>query len=301
MATFSPTDAGMSGFRLAMANPRIVGIWGVVLAAVSLVVSALTIVTVGPSLAELQDPAVSADPETSLRLLGVVGPFYLGLMLFFLLYYGVVLGAVNRLVLRPGDRASAYLRLGGDEWRLILLMIIQAVLGGLAMTASLIPMIALIAGAAAGGSGALSAVGGVVGVLFAVALMAFLTVRFSLAASQTFDTGRLNVFGSWTLTRGRFWPLVGAYLLAFVLYLVVYLVFMVVMSLLAIALGGGLAGVTTLFQPNMSDIGAFFTPMMILYTVAGGFLSAIGMLILYGPAATVYRDLVKPQDVDVFD
>lgn len=41
----------------------------------------------------------------------------------------------------------------------------------------------------------------------------WLAVRLSLASPLTFDTRRVRVFGSFALTRGRFWSLLGAYLL----------------------------------------------------------------------------------------
>ena len=300
MGEISPADAGLSGLRLARRNPGIVLAWGVALILVSFVTSAVTILVAGPALTALSAAGSNPDPEASLRWLGVLGPFYLGLLVFMALYYGVALGAVNRAVLRPEDRRSAYLRFGADELRLIVLMIVQMILGGLAAVAALLPLFVLVGVGAGTQNPAVSVIGAVVGVLFAAAAMIFLGIRFSLAASQTFATRRINVFGSWSLTRGRFWPLVGAYLLAVVVYLVVYLLFVALMSIVALAVGGGFAGVTSIFNPDMTSLQAFFSPVMILYTIAGGLVSALGMMILYSPAAAIYRDIAQPTTADVF-
>ena len=50
--------------------------------------------------------------------------------------------------------------------------------------------------------------------------MVALYVRLSLAPLITFGEHHISVFKSWSVTRGSFWPLLGAYLLAFFAYLV---------------------------------------------------------------------------------
>ncbi|MDP2261346.1 MAG: hypothetical protein Q8J89_16685 [Caulobacter sp.] len=300
MATFSATDAAFSGFTLARSRPRVFLIWGLVLLAVSLVTSTVTILTVGQALTDLQATSQSNDQEAAARSLLTLAPYYVVALLLTLLYYGVATAAVNRMVLRPDDSRNAFIRLGGDEGRMVIVMVVQWLIGvGVVIAAMLLT--GLLAGVASAAGGAVAGViVGIVAGVAGVALALLVSVRLSLALSQTFATGRVNIFGSWALTKGNFWPILGAYLLAIILLIVTYLLAFALMSVVAIAIGGGLTGVTSLFQPDMSTLASFFTPVMIVYSVIGGFLSALAMMVMYAPAATIYREIAQPLAADVF-
>lgn len=300
MATFSATDAAFSGFTLARARPRIVLIWGLVLLAMSVLTSAATILTVGQAMADMQAASQSSDQEATLRSLGALAPFYLVALPLTLLYYGVATAAVNRMVLRPDDSRNAFIQLGGDELRMILVMIVQWLIAVGAIFATMM-LVGILTGVASAAGGAVAGIiVGIISGVTAVGLVVWLSIRLSLALSQTFATGRLNIFGSWALTKGHFWPILGAYLLAIILLIVVFLLAFAVQAAAAIALGGGFAGVTSLFQPDLSTLAAYFTPAMIIYIVIGGFLSALSMMVMYGPAATIYRELAQPATAEVF-
>ena len=300
MATISATDAAFSGFALARSKPRIVLVWGLVLLAISVVTSVATILTVGQAMMDMQSASQTNDQEATMRSLGVLAPFYLVALPLTLLYYGVATAAVNRMVLRPEDSRNAFIQFGGDELRMILVMVVQWLIGvGAIVGAALLAGILTGVASAAGGAIAGVIVGIIAGVA-AIGLVVWISIRLSLALSQTFATGRLNIFGSWALTKGRFWPILGAYLLAVILLIVVFLLAFAVQALVAIALGGGFAGVTSLFQPDMSTLAAFFTPAMIVYSVIGGFISAVSLMVMYAPAATIYRELAQPAAAEVF-
>jgi hypothetical protein len=300
MATFSASDAAFSGFTLARSKPRVFLIWSLVLVAMSVVTSAVTILTAGRAIMDMQAAGQSDDPQVALQALATLAPFYLVALIFTLLYYGVATAAVNRMVLRPEDDRNAFIRLGGDEMRMVLVMIAQWLIGaGVSFAAVLLT--AVLAGVASAAGGAVAGV--IVGILIGaagVALILLVSVRLSLALPQSFATGRVNIFGSWALTRGRFWPILGAYLLAIILLIVTYLLAFAVMAVVALGLGGGLAGVMGLFEPDMSTLATFFSPAMIIYTVLGGFLSALALMVMYAPAATIYRDVAQPATAEVF-
>lgn len=300
MATFSAADAAFSGFTLARARPRIVLVWGLALLAMSLVTSAATILTVGQAMMDMQSASQASDQEATMRSLGALAPFYLIALPLTLLYYGVATAAVNRMVLRPEDSRNAFLRLGGDELRMILVMVVQWLIAAGAIFAAVLAAGILTGVASAAGGAIAGVIVGIISGVTAFGLVVWLSIRLSLALSQTFATGRLNIFGSWALTKGRFWPILGAYLLATVLLIVVFLLAFAVQAIAAIALGGGFAGVTSLFQPDMSTLAAYYTPAMIIYTVIGGFLSALSLMVMYGPAATIYRELAQPATAEVF-
>ena len=300
MATFSATDAAFSGFMLARARPRVFLVWSLVLVAISVMTSAVTILTAGQAIMDMQAVGQSSDPEATMQSLATLAPFYIVALVFTLLYYGIATAAVNRMVLRPEDSRNAFIRVGGDEMRMILVMVAQWLIGfGVGVGAVLLT--AVLAGIAGGVGG--TAAGVIVAILAggaSVALFLLVSIRLSLALSQSFSTGRVNIFGSWALTKGSFWPILGAYLLAIVLLILVYALAFALMSVVAIALGGGLSGVADLFEPDMTTLATFFSPTMVVYSVLGGFLSALALMVMYAPAATIYRDIAQPATAEVF-
>jgi hypothetical protein len=300
MASFSATDAAFSGFTLARSKPRVFLVWGLLLLALSVVGSAVTILTVGPAMMDMQAASQSSDPDVALRSLATLAPFYIVALLLSLLYYGVATAAVNRMVLRPEDGRNAFLRLGGDEMRMILVMIVQWLIGVVVGVGAIL-IAAILAGiAGAAGGAAAGVIVGIVAGVASVAVILLVAIRLSLALSQSFATGKVNIFGSWALTKGHFWRILGAYVLAIIMLIVVYALAFAVMSIVALGLGGGLAGVASLFEPDMTTLAAFFSPVMIVYSVLGGFLSALALMVMYAPAATIYREIAQPATAEVF-
>jgi len=124
----------------------------------------------------------------------------------------VLMAAVNRLVLRPSEGAGAYLRLGGDElrqaavWALFNLTLFGAFLIGSVLTEFFAIM--------KDGIGALLALLAFVATLGGVV---YLAIRLSLSSAATFDAGKVVFFRSMPLTKGQFWPLLGAYFLAVIM------------------------------------------------------------------------------------
>lgn len=298
MADFSPTQAAFEGFRLTRERPSAVAIWTAVLLLLNLLTTAVLIGMAGPELAEAarQGRDASPDPAEVMATVAAIGPAYLLVGLISLPVYAVLYTAVYRAVLRPEQGGAGFLRLGGDEWRVgLAMLVVFLILFGAYVALALLAGVVL--GLVGGGSpdGASPGAGVVVllAVLGMVGGLAWLGVRLSLVLPATFDRGRLQVGPAWALTRGRFWPLFGALLLAVALTIVVSLLALVVFSALAAALGGGLDGVGRMFAPDLSSLSAYFTPLAVLYLVFSSFLTALGTAITVGVTAEAYREIAR--------
>lgn len=299
MATFSPTDAAFEGFRITREKPQALLAWAIVYLAFSLLMAVLLITLFGPLLTELaalEAQGGSEDPAEAMAMLGKLGPMYALLVPLGLGVIAVWSAAVYRVVLRPGEGGLGYMRLGGDELRLALLMFIYILLAmAFVFAVTFVAGLLSVFAASAGGP-----VGGLLAFLIgvgALCLFVYMSVRLSLAGPQTFAERRLRLFDSWRLTKGSFWRLFGAYLLALVLAIVVVLLGMVIYAATAAVLtGGNLEAVGRVFQPDMTSVASYFTPAMMIYAVFGAFLGAVQNAVIYAPAAVAYRSLVGGGD-----
>jgi hypothetical protein len=117
----------------------------------------------------------------------------------------------------------------------------------------------------------------------------YFSVRLSLASPLTFASGRIQVFGSWAMTRGRFWPLFGTYLIAFALGLVVTALTRII-AVLAVAIlgGGGQQAITSalVFSPN--SVADLLTPSALAYLVIASIGAALSAPITICPPAAIY-------------
>lgn len=293
MSKFSASDAAFVGFRLVREHPRTIALWAVLLTVLSLIVSTLTIKLAGPQLAEFM--AMSADdsvsPEQMLGVMGGLAPIMGVSLIYSLALYSVMLAAVNRLVLRPADSRSAYLRLGADELRqAAVLVLVNLLMVGVYMVAVVFSAILIAVGVAAGG-GAIAALTGLISFVGVACLLLYFAVRLSFASAITFDTGKVSVRQSWVMTKGHVGALLGAYLLAGVMAIIVYLLIMTIVAAIGVIASGGVTGLGGLFEPDMSSLEAFFTPISATRAVFAGVISVLTTLIVFSPAPTIYQIL----------
>ena len=293
---FSSTDAAFEGFRIARERPVAVLVWAAVYLVVSVIAMAIAAGLVGGDAVQKLNAAMAGDPapEEVMAVLPTFMTFY-GVMAPFALVLQSTLGAaIYRTVLRPEENASFFLRLGADEVRLLLVNVILSVMIGLGAG-----VVFAVAGALAG---ALAVVGGFLGgfvgflvIVAALGAVVFAAVRLSLAGPITFGERQIAVVRSWGLTKGRFWPLLGAYVLAAAMAVVVALLGMVVFTGLAAVLGGGLqaAGEAQAFDP--SDLGSILSsPLTLAFVVFSALMSTLQMVILGGVFAHAYAQLRGP-------
>jgi hypothetical protein len=166
----------------------------------------------------------------------------------------------------------------------ILVVIVAAVVGGVA---------------AAGGGGAAAAVGALVFILAIFGVFApivFVATKLSLASPQTFATGKINLFGSWTLTKGRFWPIFGTYFLAFILLLLMGLLAMVIIGAIMAVMMGAQGAMAMFMKPDMSSVGAYFNLGHIVYLLLVSGFTALFLPVWLTPPAAIYRSLTAGRD-----
>ena len=286
MRSFSATDAGFAGFRIVRDNPLILVVWTLVTFAFLIAVVGAVVLLVGSRISALS--TVGDTPSTAQveSMISTLAPVFILVVPLALLYSGVIMAAINRAVLRPQEKGFFYLRLGADEFRQAVVMLIQLVSWlGLYLVCALVVMLSVLIGAAVDPkAGALAAIPGG---LLAVGVFVFFSVRFSLMGAMTFYGRKIDVFGSWTLTRGRFWPMLGAFLLAFVFYLMIY----AVLFIGQLSLTAGVVGA----NPGVAIVGG------LVFAVVYGVLATLMNLVLAGPAPTIFKAIGTTEPAAVFD
>lgn len=217
MKRLSPYEAAGEGFRLIRREPRAFLTWTVIWFA--------TFSLAGWTVAVSRPVALAGPTPASLR--GVserFGPYSAPLMALFMVVWLVTAVAAFRAVLRPTDGRGFYLRLSMDELRL----------GGLTLGAffAAIPfggapayLIFLLATPFMHAVPMAAGVIGWIGVFLTVGLDIWLGVRLSLIAVETFSERRFHLTAYWPVTRGRFWYLLAAYFLFFLVFLGLTVIF----------------------------------------------------------------------------
>ncbi len=158
------------------------------------------------------------DDELILSVGGLISnaaPGYLVMILG--LWISAVMGeaALHRKVLRDVELPGRPVRFGADEIRV---MLTQLCVWGLIFGVYLVGMIGALA---LGGllTAALGAIGGAIGVIALLAVLYFMckiAVRLMPAAAMGVGSGNLVVREAADITKGRFWPLFGSFVLVYI-------------------------------------------------------------------------------------
>ncbi len=242
-----PLDFAFEGFRLIRARPRLLIPWGTVALFGYGLAFMMLVATIGPlqplfATASLHpvDTISDAAAQRMLLMLVSVAPLWL-------LTSAVLACAVCRAGLDSGKDAFGFLRFGIREIQVLAVLAATRVLAFLVMLSVVSAFQSLHLPAAFVG----------VGVVLGALAAAFVCIRLSLNVPQTFIQRRIDLFGSVTLTRGRFWPLAAGYVMAFAsTFVVQYMAQQVIRAVIAVFFGEG----TLSAAPDMSSLAAFFTP-----------------------------------------
>ena len=295
---FSASDAAFEGFRLVRRKPVALIAWALLYAVLSLasVFAMSNAIGLMVEWGERAEALESAEP-TQAEVMAVFQGFgEVMLSLAWLLPVSLIVGAmlmaaVARAVLNPRAGGFGYLRLGMDEVRVFVVSLVLCILlfcGWLAV-GLLVGVLAGIAGAT-GASWMWLVV--VLGGLAGVAAIIWLAVRLSLAVPITVAENRFAIFDSFALTKGRFWPLLGLAVIAFVMVLVISLLAMVVTLPLNLMTGLESWSFGSNADPEVMAAALDVTnPWVIVNALVEAVVYALTVGVMYAPFAAAYRDI----------
>jgi hypothetical protein len=292
MSGFSASEAALEGFRITRENPRAFGAWvgaSFFFSVLAIIVDAVMPPGVRQGLASLNADQ-TLTPHQLVDTLVLAAP----VLIFALAVLSITSAAVYRLIFRHDDARFGYLRLGADELRLMGLTVICFGLAiVLVVAVSLIVgiVLSIIAVAVPGVANALRWPAA----LLSLAIVGAVMVRLSLAPVATFAERRITVFESWGLTRGYFWPLLGAYALALACIVVIGILILIVFTLVAgavlVATGGQLSDVGLMLKPQDSSLKSYLSVGIIAYMIVSSIFSALWNAVIAAPGAVAYAQL----------
>lgn len=288
---FSATDAAFEGFRVVRRRPMALVFWSlfyiVVMAAAFALIGGSMIGLINAS--EALEAAGATSPEAFMPILQSYMAIFAIILPLSIIASAMVYAAVSRAVLRPSESSFGYLRLGMDEVRVLVVSLVLTLFFIVAMFVVSGIIGAVIAMTAAADVPALWLVV-VLLVCAAIALFVWLMVRLSLAIPITMAERRIAIFDSFGVTKGRFWPLLGMALLAFVMSIVVGLLGSLVAMPIQLATGG-LAGLSDLEGESLQVLLQSAWPAIAAWVVINAIMSAMQVAVVYAPFSAAYRDI----------
>ncbi|MBL8530256.1 MAG: hypothetical protein JNK94_00845 [Hyphomonadaceae bacterium] len=174
------------------------------------------------------DAAALANTGFPMEVLALLPGMLIWVFLFYILYAAYE-AACLRWMVRGETGGFLGLTLGADTWRVYVTYWVWFGLYLAGSTAQSILMVAIVSVLAVSGAGAgadLETMGGAgaaaIGLLYLVyyGAMLFFAVRFAPAAATSIARKRFSFFDAWTVTKGRFWAVLGAFFLLYLLYAV---------------------------------------------------------------------------------
>jgi len=197
------------------------------------------------------DPSAMNIGELPPSFFGVIGGIMLWMMFFYILYAAFE-AACLRWMIRGETGGFMGLTLGADTWRIyftywmwFLLYLAFSMVMGIVM-AVLMGVMLIGGGAASADPGAMVMISLGVFYLLQYGLMIYFAVRFAPAGAASIARRKFAFFDAWTITKGRFWALFGAFLLLGIIYCV----------FAAVYFGAWFGLLIGAAAPDLSNIGA---------------------------------------------
>lgn len=223
-----------------------------------------------------QNPGEAYDPSSSAHMppasvMALFPAYFVFLFVYYLLFAAYEAACLKWMI--HGEVSGPFgLSLGADTWRVyagywIWFLLLLGAYFGFGIVAVIFMGSIFAFGAAADPSAANSLLVIVpIVIILALSMMLFFAVRFAPAAATSIARRRFAFFQAWTVTKGRFWELLGSYALLFVMYFVavmilsVGIVFAIAMSTAAMTSAGG--------SPEEAMAAAFASPSALIPVAA---------------------------------
>jgi hypothetical protein len=296
MAGFSTSDAALSGFRFLARHPKTIVIWALVFFVYELVWGGALLAFAGDQLPALRalSQTTGDDAQTAWSVLpgaSLVMLLGLGALLF---VFSLLFTAAYRTFLHPHDDRFGYVRIGRDELRFAVLIVLWVVLvvGGSLVVAFIGGLLAALGGLM---PQPLKALWELLVAVAALAVYVYVLVRLCFSMPMTLEDRHVRLLESWKATRHNFWSLLGAFLLTAVLILVLLLLICTILAvvlLVGMAVGlprsSFLAGLSSVLTIDTSSLAAYFSPTSLIAAVLNAFIVAVGIAILTSPVAEAY-------------
>jgi hypothetical protein len=203
-------NGAFAGFRLMRDHPSAVAAWWA-LWFIGFSVSAIVLVLSRPFGANVDYSTLATR----------LGPFAVPIIAAFLLIWALNTVAVFRASLQPDRPGLFFIELGMDELRLAVMTVAAGllimILGGVPaflLLAIFTPFLQILPDQAR----ALSFLGATA----TICVDAWISVRLSLIAVESFAEGRFHLSAYWPLTRGRFWYMFFVYFVCFVMIVALF-------------------------------------------------------------------------------
>ncbi len=299
MAPFSVSDAAISGFRFIRSQPRVMLVWTGAFVVFELVWGGLLVVLAGDNIAKFEHfrELINTDILAALAMLPAVALVLLFGMIGRLAFWSVMFAAAYRAMLSPDYRAPGFIHFGTDEIRMAGLISLWSVLvvgyGFLVLFAFL--LLSVMGAALPGLIKMLYLLIVAVGCASAVV---WPTVRLSMSMPMTLHGHHIRLFDSWKLTRGRFWPLFGAYLITAILMAILVILAAIVIGVVAaavtLATGGSINGLSGVLSADPNTLSARFSLASLISALIEAPIWAASLAVFVGPVATAYQALTEP-------
>lgn len=276
------------GFRLFREQPLAVLVWGVIYGALT-VASTMWL----PAMTRTQ-MAAQAQGDSPLAFLQWMIPFYLAMIIISL----ITVAAAFRAVMRPEASAVAFLRLGGDELRLLGLAVVWFAINFVLYVAMVLVLTLIVASVAIGSGGSSPgaiALFGVAIVLPFLCLMIFVHIRLSPAIPLTLLRRKIIIGDAWRLTKGHFWVLFTGYLVVVLMLVLAYVL------VAAVTMGGYFSALASGgFSPQSIDAAnqyrfeqmSTITPFTILGWLLSAAYGAVSYAMWAGSVGTATQELL---------